>query len=147
MRGHKQAKQARGDSVSGRTCDDCFTAPSTAVVFTEMASVIPLPIVPGESVTNDAAMDRALNYSKKAAKLFEGRKIVIFDRVPDSADADNAWEIMVKLQNAAENCCSTAAILVNRNRSDSGLKGKPFKPLRFCFRFAIIAQHLKTLTP
>ena len=124
--------------LTGCACDGCFSVPSERITFTEIAPLLKMPMVEGDSATSEAAIERATGYSKKAAKLFEGRKIFIVAEMSDS-DADAAWEVMVKLQNSAENCCSMAAIQVNRNRSDTGLKRKPLKPLRFFFRFAIIA--------
>jgi hypothetical protein len=74
-------------------------------------------------------MERDLGFSKKAEKIFGGKKQFIVNEQSEE-EADSAWALMAQLQTSAENCCSAAAIQVNRNRSDTGLKRKSFKPLR-----------------
>jgi hypothetical protein len=80
---------------------------------------------------SQSAMERATGYSKKAEKLFGGKKSFNVEEQSEE-EADSAWALMTQLQASAENCCSAAAIQVNRNRSATGMKRKSFKPLR-CF--------------
>jgi hypothetical protein len=121
-------------SFSGNACDNCFDALSRtrAIVFSEMAPL--LSPVEKDCLKSEAALERATGYDKKAAKLFTTKKAWFSTEMTD-CEADSAWQVMTELQTSAENCCGMAAVLVNRNRSDSGLKHKPFKPLRSVFSF------------
>ena len=114
--------------LTGCACDPCFAAPSQPIQILQMAPIIP----PGDpdSASSESAFERATGYSKKAEKLFANKKLFTVKEMSEE-EADSAWALMTQLQECAENCCSTAAIQVNRNRSDTGLKRKGFKPLRF----------------
>ena len=118
--------------LTGCACDTCFTAPSQPIEFSEMAPVL-APAEP-DFAAFQSAMERATGYSKKAEKLFGGKKSFNVEEQSEE-EADSAWALMTQLQASAENCCSAAAIQVNRNRSDTGLKRKSFKPLRFFSNF------------
>ena len=127
---------------SGCACDSCFDEPSQPIEFVQMAPI--LPPCESDSASDYAAcqsaMERDLGFSKKAEKIFGGKKQFIVNEQSEE-EADSAWALMAQLQTSAENCCSAAAIQVNRNRSDTGLKRKSFKPLRsfsnFLFEFDI----------
>jgi hypothetical protein len=113
----------------GSACDDCFSNRSETIQITNLAPLEKMPSHEKHSATSDAEFERVTEYSKKAAKLFAGKKKFTVAEMSES-DEDFAWDVMMQLQKCAENCCSMAAIQVNRNRSDAGLKKKPFKPLR-----------------
>lgn len=110
---------------TGCACDSCFIAPSQPIEFLQMAPILP----PGESdsASSESAFERATCFGKKVTKLFT--HVRFCSKMADS-DSDAAWQVMTELQDIAETCCSMAAILVHRNKSDSGLKKKSFKPLR-----------------
>lgn len=110
---------------TGCACDSCFVAPSEPIQILQMAPILP----PGESdsASSESAFERATSFGKKATMLFT--HVRFCSEMADS-DTDAAWHVMKKLQDIAETCCSMAAVLVHRNKSDSGLKKKPFKPLR-----------------
>lgn len=110
---------------SGCACDLCFTAPSQPIAFSVMAPI--LPPLEQDSAGSQSAFERAIGFGKKATKLFT--HVRFCSKMLDS-DSDAAWQVMTELQNIAESCCSMAAVLVHRNKSDSGLKRKPFKPLQ-----------------
>lgn len=111
--------------LSGCACDPCFTAPSQPIEFSEMAPVL-APAEP-DSAASQSAFERATGFGQKATKLFT--HVRFCSKMTDS-DSDAAWQVMTEMQNIAESCCSMAAVLVHRNKSDSGLKRKPFKPLQ-----------------
>ena len=110
---------------TGCACDSCFVAPSQPIQILQMAPILP----PGESdsASSESAFERATSFGKKATMLFT--HVRFCSKMADS-DTDAAWKVMTKLQDTATTCCSMAAVLVHRNKSDSGLKKKPFKPLR-----------------
>lgn len=118
--------------LTGCACDPCFTSPPQQIEYSAMAPVL----APAESdyAACQSAMERGLGFSKKAEKMFGGKKQFIVNEQSEE-EANSAWALMAQLQTSAENCCSTAAIQVNRNRSDTGLKRKSFKPLRFFSNF------------
>jgi hypothetical protein len=86
-----------------------------------------LPSVEQDSASSESALERATAYGKKTPKLFP--HVRFCSKMADS-DSDAAWHVMTELQNIAVTCCGMAAVMVHRNRSDTGLKKKPFKPLR-----------------
>ena len=102
---------------SGCACDSCFDAPSQPIAFVQMAPMLP----PGESdsASSESAFERATSFGKKATMLFT--HVRFCSEIADS-DSNAAWQVMTELQDIAENCCSMAAVLVHRNKSDSGLK-------------------------
>jgi hypothetical protein len=77
---------------------------------------------------SQSALERGTGYSKKAARLFPSPLWLVLE--PTDTELDAAWAVMQQLQDAAENCCSTAAKFVNRNCSEGGVKKKPMRPLR-----------------
>jgi hypothetical protein len=111
--------------LSGCACDSCFDEPSQPIAFEQMAPIL----APGEpdSASSESAFERATSFGKKATMLFTH---VRFCSKMEDSDSNAAWQVMTELQDIAENCCSMAAVLVHRNKSDTGLKKKPFKPLR-----------------
>lgn len=111
--------------LTGCACDSCFAAPSQPIEFLKMAPII--PPVEQDSVSSESAFERATSYGKKAPKMFP--HVRFCSKMADS-DSDVTWHIMTELQNIADSCCGMAAVMVHRNRSDTGLKKKPFKALR-----------------
>ena len=127
---HPNCPKVKGSNLacrdfSGCACDLCFTAPSQPIEFSGMAPIL----APAEqdSAGSQSAFERATGFGKKATKLFT--HVRFCSKMTDS-DSDAAWQVMTEMQNIAESCCSMAAVLVHRNKSDSGLKRKPFKPLQ-----------------
>ena len=76
--------------LTGCACDPCFTAPSQAIEFLEMAHV-QAPAVP-DSDASQSAMERATGYSKKAEKLFGSKKSFNVEEQSEE-EADSAWAL------------------------------------------------------